>query len=158
MHASCPVGVIAGKLITTLRSASDPSLRQYAIDNIGAGVSEDAPHFARLVALRKNWLDAPEMPVNVAVVVDRLEERQEGELMELMLSLSGAPSDTLVAALRSGDEYLAAAATLALIQGPKVWDSQQLGQLRAALMHFQAFTSNPQLRDLTRDAANALRR
>jgi hypothetical protein len=158
LHASCPVGVIAGKLIATLRTASDPSLRQYAIDNIGAGVPEDAPHYARLVALRKNWLDAPAMPANVAVIVERLEDRQEGELMELMLSLSGAPSDTLVAALRSGDEYLAAAATLAIIQGPKVWDSQQQGQLRAALMHFHTVTANAQIRALIGDAINTLHR
>jgi hypothetical protein len=158
IHASCPVGVIAGKLITTLRSANDPSLRQYAIDHIGVGVPEEAPHFHRLLALRKNWLGAPSMSPNVALVVDRLESRQEGELMELMLALSDAPSDTVVAALRSGDEYLAAAATLAIIQGPHVWDTQQRGQLRAAVMHFQSTARNPQIRSLTVDAQRVLTR
>ena len=123
IHASCPVGVIAGKLISTLQNANDPSLREYAINNIGVGVPEDAPHFHRLKALRKNWLGGPAMPPNVALIVDRLESRQEGELMELMLALSDAPSDTVVAALRSGDEYLGAAAVLAIIQGPQRWDA-----------------------------------
>ncbi len=46
IHASCPVGVIAGKLITTLRTANDPSLREFAIANIGVGVPENAPRFS----------------------------------------------------------------------------------------------------------------
>jgi hypothetical protein len=158
IHASCPVGVIAGKLLTTLRTANDPSLLQYAINNVGVGVPEDAPHYHRLVALRKNWLGAPQMPANVATVVDRLESRQEGELMELMLALSDAPSDTVVAALRSGDEYLGAAAVLAIIQGPHIWDVQQRGQLRAAVMHFQTTTDNAQIRSLAVDAQRVLTR
>jgi hypothetical protein len=143
IHASCPVGVIASKLMSTLQSANDPSLRQYAIDHVGVDVPETAPHFKRLVALRNNWLGAPAMPTNVAAVVDRL---------------SDAPSDTIVAALRSGDSYLGAAAALAILQGPHSWDAQQRGQLRAALVHFLSTTTNPQIRSLAVDAQHALRR
>jgi hypothetical protein len=158
MQASCPVGVIASKLISMLRNLDDPSLRQYAIDNIGAGVSPDAPMYHCLVSLRKNWLGAPSMPKNVTVLVERLEARQEGELMELMLALTDAPSDTIIAALRSGDEHLAAAATLAIIQGPHSWDQQQRGRLRAALMYLQDTVSQPQIRSLTAEAQRALSR
>jgi hypothetical protein len=157
IHASCPVGVIASKLIMTLRASSDPSLRQYAVEHLGAGVPEDAPHYNRILALRNSWLDAPGMPANVAQIVERLESRQEGELMELMLALSEAPSDTLIAALRSGDEYLAAAASLAIVQSPNSWDSQQRGQLRAALVQLRMQAANPQVRTLANDAANVVR-
>ena len=158
IHASCPVGVIAGKLIMTLRKVNDPSMTQYAINNIGVGVSEDAPHFNRLAALRKNWLGAPSMPPNVEAIVTRLESRQEGELMELMLALSDAPSDTIVAALRSGDEYLGAAATLAVLQSSGRWDAQQSGQLRAAVLYLRANAKNPQIRQLAVDAHRRLTR
>ena len=60
--------------------------------------------------------------------------------------------------MRSGDEYLGAAATLAIIQGPHVWDAQQRGQLRAAVMHFQSTAQNPQIRSLTVDAQRVLTR
>jgi hypothetical protein len=158
IHASCPVGVIASKLMMTLQSANDPSLRQYAIDHLGVGVPETAPHFERLAALRKNWLGASAMPATVAAVVDRLESRQDGELMELMLALSDAPSDTVIAALRSGDEYLGAAAALAILQGPHAWDAQQRGQVRAAVMHLRSTAVNPQIRSLAVDAQHALAR
>ncbi len=157
INASCPVGVIAGKLMSTLRAATDPSMRDFAIQNIGVGVSESAPHYQRLLAFRKHWLQAPETPPQVAAIIQRLEVRQEGELMELMLALSDAPSDTVVASLNSGDEYLAAAATLAIIQGGQVWTPEQRGQLRSAVIQFRSFTSNAQLRSLAQDAEQRLR-
>jgi hypothetical protein len=76
--------------------------------------------------------------------------------MELMLALSDAPSDTIVAALRSGDPYLGAAAALAIAQGGHAWDLQQRAQLRAAVMHFQSSVTQPQMRALAVDARNAL--
>ncbi len=78
--------------------------------------------------------------------------------MELMLALSDAPSDTVIAALRSGDEYLGAAAVLAILQGSPIWDTPQRGQLRTAVMHFQTTVSNPQIRTLAGDAQRALTR
>jgi hypothetical protein len=158
IHASCPVGVIAGKVLSTLRVTNDPSLKDYALTHIGVGVDESAPHYQRLLAMRKHWLNGPALPPKVAAVIDRLEVRQEGELMELMLALSDAPSDTIVSSLTSGDDYLAAAATLSLIQGNRTWTSDQQAKLRAAVFRFRATTGNAQLRGLADDAGRALRR
>ena len=56
IHATCPVGVIASKLLQTLRIADSPAMTKYAIDNIGQGVSESAPHYRRIVSLRDRFL------------------------------------------------------------------------------------------------------
>ena len=152
IHASCPVGVIAGKLVLTLQKTQDRSLRQYAIDKVGQDVPVTAPHFSRLQALKKHWLTSPKVPERVATYVQRMETRAEGELMELMLALSDSDVNIIAAALRSGDDYLAGAATLALIQGGREWNVEQRAKLRAAINDCLQNTDNKQLRGLAADA------
>jgi hypothetical protein len=50
--ASCPVGVISSKLQYSLGQTHDPSMIQYALDNLGQGVKETDPHAKRVLALR----------------------------------------------------------------------------------------------------------
>ncbi|MCA9148767.1 MAG: hypothetical protein KDA92_05690 [Planctomycetales bacterium] len=157
IHASCPVGMIAGKLMTTLRLSSDPSLRDYALANVGMGVPESAPHYHRLQALRKNWLGANDMPQPVSALVERIGMSGEGELLELTLALTDAPAETLAAALRSHDDYLASAAILAIIQGERIRDPQQQSTLRRALAYFCQNTTKRSLRSLADDADRRLR-
>ncbi|MCA9218910.1 MAG: hypothetical protein KDA71_01210, partial [Planctomycetales bacterium] len=151
------VGMIAGKLMTTLRLSSDPSLRDYALANVGMGVPESAPHYHRLQALRKNWLGANDMPQPVSALVERIGMSGEGELLELTLALTDAPAETLAAALRSHDDYLASAAILAIIQGERIRDPQQQSTLRRALAYFCQNTTKRSLRSLADDADRRLR-
>lgn len=157
IHASCPVGVIAGKLMSTLHLAKDPALRAYALEHIGVGVSEKAPHFQRLVAMRKSWLKGPAMPPQVVAMLEEMQSGQNGEMMELMLAISDAPSDTAIAALESGDNYLASAAALAALQGRTNWPPAQRKRVGYALHRLASTTSDAQLRTLAQEAHAAMR-
>jgi hypothetical protein len=53
---SCPVCVISRSLESAMNNTSDPVMISYALDNIGRGVPKDAPHAARVFALRQRWL------------------------------------------------------------------------------------------------------
>jgi hypothetical protein len=152
IHASCPVGVIAGKLMNTLRQSQDPSWRQYALDHVGLGVSERAPHFQRLMAMRKSWLQGPAMPPQVAMVLEEMNHGPQGELMELMLALSDAPSDTVIYAIQSHDDFLATAAVLGIMQGQPAWPQEQRRRIAAALRGLHRETKNQTLRKLAADA------
>lgn len=55
IHASCPVAVLTFKLDMALRKNRDPELLQYAIDHLGEGVADTAPHAKRLRALLEQW-------------------------------------------------------------------------------------------------------
>jgi hypothetical protein len=117
LHASCPVGVIASKLISTLNSAMDPSLTRYAIDHIGDGVPQHAPHYRRLVILRDQWLrqlQEPSQRLTEMLVARGLDGK--GETLELAMSFVDAPSENLLVALESSDEDLCIPALVALIQ------------------------------------------
>ena len=118
IHASCPVGVIAGKLLTTLRQTRDPSLADYAARHIGDGVSSSAPHYRRIIALRDRYIGGGSVviPNRVAEMIRERGLSGNGETLELALSLSESPVTTLNAALRSADEDLALPATVALMQ------------------------------------------
>ncbi len=117
LHASCPVGVLASKLISLLQRIRDPSLSQYAIENLGHGVPENAPHYQRIIALRDRWLrNLGGSAAGAAQVVADHGLQQDGELVELVLALTNAPGETLLAAVQSRDERLRDAALLALIQ------------------------------------------
>jgi hypothetical protein len=52
IQASCPVVVISSKLENALSQSGDQGMIRYAVDNIGRDVPENAPHLARLRALR----------------------------------------------------------------------------------------------------------
>jgi len=156
IHASCPVGVIAGKLMNTLRLANDPAMRQYALDNIGVGVPENAPHYQRLLAMRKSWLQGPALPPQVVKVLEDLQAGQDGELMELMLAISDAPCDTAIAALESGDNYLASAAAMAALQGRANWPNDQRARIGHALHRLASTTLDPDLKSLAREAHRAV--
>ncbi len=117
INASCPVGVLAGKLISLLQSLRDPSLNQYAIDNLGRGVPETAPHYRRIIALRDRWLGKSGVEKQtVSQLVAQHGLQQDGEFVELVLALTDAPAETLLAALQTSDPKLRDAALLALIQ------------------------------------------
>ncbi len=53
---SCPVCVISRSLESAMNKTSDPVMISFALDNIGRGVPKDAPHAARVFALRQRWL------------------------------------------------------------------------------------------------------
>ncbi|HEX5446783.1 MAG TPA: hypothetical protein VFW87_23395 [Pirellulales bacterium] len=55
IHASCPVAVLTFKLDMALRKNRDPELLQYALDNLGEGVPDTAPHAERLRTLLDQW-------------------------------------------------------------------------------------------------------
>lgn len=118
INASCPVGVLAGKLMSLLQSLRDPSLNQYAIDNLGRGVPETAPHYRRIVALRDRWLGGTPgvEKQTVSQLVAQHGLQQDGEFVELVLALTDAPAETVLAALQTPDPKLRDAALLALIQ------------------------------------------
>jgi hypothetical protein len=50
---SCPVCVISSKLENAMAQTSDPAMIRYALDNIGRGVPDDAPHADRVRAVRR---------------------------------------------------------------------------------------------------------
>ncbi|MFC1758269.1 hypothetical protein ACFL2H_05820, partial [Planctomycetota bacterium] len=118
IHASCPVGVIAGKVLNVLRNSNDPSLAEYASRHIGDRVAPNAPHYRRIVALRDRYVGvgASAIPNRVANILSNRGAAGDGETLELALSLSESPILTLTAALRSSDEDLAFPAAVALLQ------------------------------------------
>jgi hypothetical protein len=117
INASCPVGVLAGKLINLLHAIRDPSLNQYAIDNLGRDVPATAPHYQRLIALRDRWLgQAVAEKQSISQLVARHGLEQDGEFVELVLALTDAPAETILASLQTTDVKLRGAALLALIQ------------------------------------------
>ena len=158
IHASCPVGVIAGKLIQTLRGVTDPSLSQYAIENIGRDVPEDAPHFRRILAFRRRWLGRTnEVPEAVAAVVAQQTLRDDGQLLELVLALSDAPIDTLIAALESGDQRLCCAAMIALTQSHSTLPNIQQSRLVGALSRLSNSFETQQEKALVKEAISSVR-
>ena len=52
---SCPVVVISNKLNRELFRSDDRAMISYAVDNIGRGVSDRAPHANRILNLRDKW-------------------------------------------------------------------------------------------------------
>ncbi|HVW37734.1 MAG TPA: hypothetical protein VHB99_10535, partial [Pirellulales bacterium] len=56
IYASCPVVVISNKLGQLANRERDPEMLEYVIANVGKGVPKDAPHAARLRALKENLL------------------------------------------------------------------------------------------------------
>ena len=118
IHASCPVGVIAGKVLNILRNSNDPSLAEYASRHIGEGVAPNAPHYRRIEALRDRYVGpgASAIPERVAKILNERGAAGNGETLELALSLAESPMPTLNAALRSHDEDLAFPAAVALLQ------------------------------------------
>ena len=158
IHASCPVGVIAGKLIQMLRGASDPSMRQYAVDNIGRGVPDDAPHFHRIMALRRRWLgNTDEVPDVVVAIVSQQTLQDDGQLLELVLALQDSPIDTLMAALDSEDPTLCNAAMIALTQGRSRMPAHHRTKLIAALTRIAQNPTNSQQASLVEEAMAAVR-
>lgn len=156
IHASCPVAVLAGKLIQTLRQSHDPSLTEYAIDQVGRDVPEDAPHFRRLMALRQRWLgQASEMSDQVASLVTRQTLNHDGELLELVLALTDAPADTLLAALESGDTRLCNAALIALTRGSSASHTHQR-RLTSVIQGLIDRPADSQQRSLAREALTAI--
>jgi hypothetical protein len=56
IYASCPVVVISNKLGQLANRERDPEMLEYVIANVGKGVPKNAPHAARLRALKENLL------------------------------------------------------------------------------------------------------
>ena len=158
IHASCPVGVIAGKLIQSLRGLSDSSFSQYAMENIGRNVPEDAPHFRRILAFRRRWLgQTNQVPEAVAAVVAEQTMRDDGQLLELVLALSEAPTDTLIAALESGDQRLCCAAMIALTRSRAKLPNLQQSRLVGTLSRLSHSVETPQEKALVKEAISSVR-
>ncbi|MCP4190987.1 MAG: hypothetical protein GY768_10210 [Planctomycetaceae bacterium] len=157
IHASCPVGVIAGKLIQSLRGVSDSSLSEYAMENIGRDIPEDAPHYRRILAFRRRWLgQTNQVPEAVAAVVAEQTMRDDGQLLELVLALSEAPVDTLIAALESGDQRLCCAAMIALTRNRTKLPNLQQSRLVGALSRLSHSVETQQEKALVKEAISSV--
>jgi hypothetical protein len=142
-----------------LRRIQDPSLSQYAIDNLGRGVPTNAPHYRRIITLRDRWLgDQGGGTENAARLVAQHGLQQDGELVELVLALTDAPGETLLAALQSGDERLRDAALLALIQSRHPLSDHPRGAIIRELTRLSGEASPSSLRTLARNAMGSIRR
>ena len=53
IYASCPVVVISNKLGELAHRDRDPEVLEYVVDNVGKGVPANAPHMARLRAIKE---------------------------------------------------------------------------------------------------------
>lgn len=81
IYASCPVMVISNKLSEAMHQNQDPAMLQYVADHLGERVPKNAPHLARIRALRNQLLrdvsDADDPPTDAgldsaAMLVKRL--------------------------------------------------------------------------------------
>lgn len=159
LHASCPVGVLASKLISLLQRMRDPSLSQYAIDHLGRDVPENAPHYQRIIALRDRWLrNLGGSAESAAQVVAEHGLQQDGELVELVLALTDAPGETLLAAVQSRDQRLRDAALLALIQNRFPLNDRPRRAIVRELTQLDHASSPATLRLLAQSALQAVRR
>lgn len=159
IHASCPVGVLAGKLINLLREPDGESFSRYAVDNLGVGVPESAPHYSRLMALRKHWLpELASISEDVASLITERGLNDDGELVELVLALTESPIDTVMASLRSGDGRLTAAAVIAIMQNPRGVLLKDRQAVTVELTELATNCPSQAIRSLATDALESLRR
>lgn len=56
IYASCPVVVISNKLSRLAEQQHDRQTLEYVVENLGQGVPRNAPHYARLAALKEQLL------------------------------------------------------------------------------------------------------
>jgi hypothetical protein len=73
LRASCPIALIASRLMSLLGQSQDPGMIRYALDNIGRGVKPTDPHTGRFKArppfgvVFSAWLGRrPRLPVAAA--------------------------------------------------------------------------------------------
>ncbi|MEZ6115683.1 MAG: hypothetical protein R3C28_03800 [Pirellulaceae bacterium] len=134
IHASCPVGVIAGKLMSVLQQGNQGSSVRYAREHIGEGVPQSAPHYHRILVLRDRWLDnLRQMPDKIASVLEQQGMEGNGAAFELALSLAESPASTMIVALGSTDDQLRTPAMIALLERHRTLDANQLRQARRSL-------------------------
>ncbi|MBW3596176.1 MAG: hypothetical protein KY475_02755 [Planctomycetes bacterium] len=121
IQASCPVVVISSKLEKSLSSTGDYQIIRYAVENIGRGVPENAPHYSRLMSLRKALrryhTERPELL--------RQELMSQGipatdEMVRAFERFSQSTPDVLIAGIHAGDptERLAAVAATSRLARP----------------------------------------
>jgi hypothetical protein len=112
---SCPVGVISAKLERALQDTDDPAMIQYALDNIGRGVPENAPHANRIRGLRRRW--AGQVVRNREVIRSDLQQRglpaDDGIVDRVRLLMNASQSD-VEEALRDPDPRVRLAAVTAI--------------------------------------------
>lgn len=135
IHASCPVGVIASKLMGTLRAADDPLLTEYAVQHIGRNVSPGAPHHARIIAFRDYWLNHVKgLPDRTAQMLEKRGLEGNGEILELAMSLTHAPIAELLAAVESPDPDLSIPAMIALLQRANKFSASERARAQRSLV------------------------
>ncbi len=90
IYASCPVVVISNKLSEAMDHNLDPTMLQYVADHLGEQVPKNAPHLARIQALKNRLLHVASAP----------RDQPETDLVALLVKrLNGAnPTDRLAAA------------------------------------------------------------
>ena len=157
IHASCPVGVLAGKLMQVLRESGDPTWKQFAVDHLGEGVPHNAPHFRRIIALRDRWLGGSASSMAAASrLVDSAGVAESGQVMELALALGDAPAETLLVYLEGDDSILQSAAMVALVQNPTAYPPRVRGRLLLVLNRLANTAADKSTRVLARRAVKSL--
>jgi hypothetical protein len=119
IHASCPVGVLSNKLQEAAQRSSDRAMIQYALDNIGRGVPDDAPHAYRLKQLRQMlWQRYVGERENVrhALVMRGLPDSED--FVNQVQQLSKAPTAVLAKQLDGADVQRRVATTVAISLQP----------------------------------------
>ena len=158
IHATCPVGVIASKLLQTLRIADSPAMTQYAIDNIGQGVSENAPHYRRIISLRDRFLSKMQsLPQKISDLFVRRGLNGNGETLEIALSLADGPNETIIVALESNDEDLLIPALIAFLQKQSKFSYHEMMRAGRQLSQ-KKNSSSDEVRKLAEEAANLVQR
>jgi hypothetical protein len=136
-HASCPVGVLGGKLSEAVCQTSDPALIRFAIDHLGDGVTGDMPHARTVRAIRDRLAQLltnyEEVIPPLLAAVDLPEDKQHVHRVRQFLS---AEEFRLVWAIRDaelpGDRQAALVATR--IRVPLIRDVPQLGYALAEVL------------------------
>jgi hypothetical protein len=112
---SCPYIVISRKLCDELSRSNDPAMIAYALNNIGRGVADNAPHAARVRGLRQQLAD--ELGRVEAVVTAKLQSRglpADPDLVRLVGSIAKGSLSDLQVALRDDAPRVRLAAVIAL--------------------------------------------
>jgi hypothetical protein len=114
---SCPVGVISNKLDNALQQSTDPAMIAYALDNVGRGVPDNAPHASRIQACKRRW--AAQAFKQRTVIAAALQARglpPDEDLIEQVGDLTYASQAEVDVALRDASQRTRIAAVVALSQ------------------------------------------
>jgi hypothetical protein len=115
LRQSCPVGVISRKLECALRETDDPAMIAYALENIGRGVPDNAPHADRLRGRKQRWTaEFLRRRETIQANLQALGLPEDDLLVEKVRQLSVAEDAEVEQALRDPDLRVRLASAVAL--------------------------------------------